>query len=418
MGSALSGLIFFILVKAEDDKMEMANLRLKTNEERRIKQGHLWIFSNEVDTQATPLKSFSAGQEVLIEAANGKPLGMGYVNPNSLICARILSRSAKVNFNQKFLKKRIQEAQRLRELQYDQPYYRLVFAEGDGLPGLVIDRFGSVFSVQISTAGMEVKKDDIVQVLINLYQPQAIVLKNDLPSRELESLELYEEVVYGELPDEVLIEENATKFAIPVVEGQKTGWFYDHRDSRRYLQNLVKDKRVLDVFSYLGGWGIAALQAGAKEVTCVDASESALDGVDKNAALNGLSEACITIQGNAFDVLKALKADMQKFDVVIVDPPAFIKRKKDFKQGLEAYRRINEMAMRVLEKDGILVSASCSHHLSRDQLMHSVQQAARHIDRQAQCFAQGHQAADHPVHPAIPETEYIKTLFFRVSASW
>ncbi|CAN8142804.1 23S rRNA (cytosine1962-C5)-methyltransferase [uncultured Thiomicrorhabdus sp.] len=395
----------------------LASLRLKKNEERRIKQGHLWVFSNEVDTSATPLKEFEPGQPVIIEANNGKPLGMGYVNPKTLICARILSRSAKLDFNIKFLKKRFQAAQALRELSFDKPYYRLVFAEADGLPGLVIDRFGDVFSVQISTAGMERVKDEILQVLENLYHPQAIVLKNNLKSRELEGLDLYEEVI-GELPEQLLIEENGTQFAIPVEEGQKTGWFYDHRQSRARLQEWVKGKRVLDVFSYLGGWGVAAANAGAEEVTCVDASELALDGVDSNAALNGVADKLVTIQGNAFDVLNALKLEVQKYDVVIVDPPAFIKRKKDFKQGFEAYKRINQLAMRVLEKDGILVSASCSHHLTRDQLLQAVQSAGRHIDRQVQLFDQGHQGPDHPVHPAISETEYIKTLFFKVSPSW
>ncbi len=200
--------------------------------------------------------------------------------------------------------------------------------------------------------------------------------------------------------------------------GQKSGWFYDHRMARGRLQTLVKGKRVLDVFSYLGGWGVAAAVAGAEEVTCVDSSEFALDGVDTNAALNGVAEKLVTIQGNAFDVLNALRADEQKFDVVIVDPPAFIKRKKDFKKGAEAYRRINEIAMRVLEKDGILVSASCSHHMTRDNLLTAVQSGARHIDRNLQLFEQGHQGPDHPIHPAIPETEYIKTLFFKVSPTW
>lgn len=396
----------------------LAKLRLKKNEERRIKQGHMWIYSNEVDNQVTPLKSFDAGQQVEIEAANGKSLGMGYVNPNTLICARLLSRSAKLELNLKFLKKRIQAAQALREMHFSQPYYRLVFGDSDGLSGLVIDRFADVFSVQITTAGMEQVKADIVQVLINLYQPAAIVMKNDTASRKLEGLALYEEVVYGELPESLVITENDTQFAVPVEEGQKTGWFYDHRMARQRLQSLVKGKTVLDVFSYLGGWGIAAANAGAASVACVDASEFALDGVDKNAALNGLSDKVSGYQGNAFDVLNALKAEGHKFDVVIVDPPAFIKRKKDFKKGFEAYRRINELAMRVLEKDGILVSASCSHHLSRDDLLKVVQSAGRHIDRQVQLFEQGHQGPDHPIHPAIPETEYIKSLFFRVSASW
>lgn len=396
----------------------LASLRLKKNEERRIQQGHVWVFSNEVDIVATPLKDFEPGQQVIIEASNGKPLGMGFVNPNTLICARLLSRSPKLELNMKFLKKRIQAAQELREMHFDQPFYRLVFGDSDGLPGLVIDRFGDVFAVQITTAGMELVKDDIVQVLENLYHPQAIVMKNNTPSRELEGLPLYEEVAYGEMPAELIIEENGVKFSIPVEGGQKTGWFYDHRMARGRLQALVKGKRVLDVFSYLGGWGVAAAVAGAEEVTCVDSSEFALDGVDINAALNGVAEKLVTIQGNAFDVLNALRTDEQKFDVVIVDPPAFIKRKKDFKKGAEAYRRINEIAMRVLEKDGILVSASCSHHMTRDNLLTAVQSAARHIDRNVQLFEQGHQGPDHPIHPAIPETEYIKTLFFKVSPTW
>jgi len=396
----------------------LPSLRLKKNEERRIKQGHVWVFSNEVDTQETPLKNFEPGQQVIIEASNGKALGMGFVNPNTLICARLLSRSPKLELNLKFLKKRIQAAQDLREMNFDQPFYRLIFGDSDGLPGLVVDRFGDVFSVQITTAGMENVKDDIVQVLDNLYHPQAIVMKNDVSSRTLEGLPLYEEVVLGELPEKLIIEENNTQFSIPVEGGQKTGWFYDHRMARGRLQTMVKGKRVLDVFSYLGGWGVAAANAGAEEVTCVDSSELALDGVDMNAALNGVEDKMTTIQGNAFDVLNALRMEGQKFDVVIVDPPAFIKRKKDFKKGAEAYRRINEIAMRVLEKDGILVSASCSHHMTRDNLLNAVQSAARHIDRTVQLFEQGHQGPDHPIHPAVSETEYIKTLFFKVSPSW
>ncbi len=396
----------------------LPSLRLKKNEERRIKQGHVWVFSNEVDIQVTPLKNFTAGQQVIVEAHNGKPLGMGFVNPNTLICARILSRSPKLELNKKFLKKRIQAAQALRDIHFDQPFYRLVFGDSDGLPGLVVDRFGDVLSVQITTAGMENVKSEIVQVLDNLYHPTAIVMKNDCSGRALEGLPLYEEVVLGDLPETLMIEENKTQFSIPIEGGQKTGWFYDHRMSRARLQTMIKGKRVLDVFSYLGAWGVAAANAGAAAVTCVDSSEFALDGVDINAKLNGVAEKMITIQGNAFDVLNALRMDGQKFDVVIVDPPAFIKRKKDFKKGAEAYRRINEIAMRVLEKDGILVSASCSHHMTRSNLLHAVQSAARHIDRTVQLFEQGHQGPDHPIHPVVPETEYIKTLFFKVSASW
>ena len=398
--------------------MQLPALRLKPNEDRRLKQGHLWIYSNEVDTKATPLKSFEPGQQVIVEAANGRALGLAYVNPNTLICARLLSRSVKGELGYKLLKKRIQAAQSLRETFYHEPFYRLVYGESDALPGLVIDRFGDVFSVQIATAGMEAVAEQIVEVLVNLYQPQAIMLKNDLPARELEGLPRYEKIAYGHLPEELVIIENLTEFVIPIEEGQKTGWFYDHREARKQLQQWVNGKTVLDVFSYLGGWGLEMATAGAKEVTCVDASELALDGVDQNALRNGVADKVITIQGNAFEVLKALKAEAHKYDVVIVDPPAFVKKKKDLKSGSEGYRRINELAMRVLEREGILVSASCSHHMSRANLLNQVNQAARHIDRSLQLFAQGHQAPDHPIHPAIPETEYLKSLFFRVGESW
>jgi len=393
-------------------------LRLKKNEEKRIKQGHLWVFSNEIDTQQTPLSNFEPGDEVVVESSTGKALGLAYINPKTLICARIMSRSVKGNINYKLIKKRIQQAQVLREMNFDQPFYRLVFGESDALPGVVIDRFGKVFVIQITTAGMEKHKTTLTEVIQNLYDPDAIVMRNDTASREIEGLSCYEEVVFGELPTQIEIEENGAKFLIPVKDGQKTGWFYDHRMARKQMQRLVKDKRVLDVFSYLGGWGIAAAVAGATEVTCVDASEFALDGVDENAKLNGVEDKVITIQGNAFDVMNALKAEATKYDVVIIDPPAFIKRKKDFKSGSEAYRRINELAMRLVEKEGVLISASCSHHMSRDGLLNQVQSAARHIDRSIQLFDQAHQAPDHPVHPAISETEYIKTFFFKVDPSW
>lgn len=399
------------------DTATLASLRLKKNEDRRLKQGHLWIFSNEIDTVATPLKSFEMGQVVQVEEANGRAIGVAYVNPNTLICGRVLSRNPKVKLSQTFLKNRFQAALQLREMNFSEPCYRLVYGEGDGVPGLVVDRFNDVFVVQITTQGMERVKHDILQVLENLFHPRAIVVRNNSSSRELEGLPLSDDEVIGTLPEEIIITENGTQFAIPVQNGQKTGWFYDHRMARRRLQDLVQGKRVLDVFSYLGAWGLAAGVAGAAEVTCVDSSESALDGVDRNAQLNGIQDKVITVQGNAFDVLKALKAEDHKYDVIIVDPPAFVKRKKDLKAGTEAYRRINEMAMRLLEKDGILVSASCSHHMTRDGLLNQVQAAARHVDRHLQLFDQGHQGPDHPVHPSIPETEYIKTFFFKVSSS-
>lgn len=401
-----------------DQTEDLPIVKLKKNEDRRIKQGHLWIYSNEIDTKSCPLKTYSCGQLVAIEAENGKSLGVGYIHPNNLICIRILSRTVKTKINLKFFKKRLQAALSMRELNFDKPYYRLVFGESDALPGVVIDRFGDVFVAQITTAGMEQLKLLLTDAIKAVFNPQALLFRNDSPAREQEGLTLYTELALGELPEAVVVEENATQFLVPVEEGQKTGWFYDHREARQRLQTLVKGKRVLDVFSYLGGWGLEAAVAGAESVSCIDASAKALDGLEKSALLNGVEDKLTTYEGNAFDVLKALISEGQKFDIVVVDPPAFIKRKKDLKSGTEGYRRINELALRLVELEGVLVSASCSYHMKRDVLLQQVQLAARHLDRSVQLFAQGHQGADHPVHPAIEETDYLKSLFFRVQKSW
>lgn len=219
---------------------------------------------------------------------------------------------------------------------------------------------------------------------------------------------------YGEVPEWVALEENGVKFEAPVLAGQKTGWFYDHRMNRARLAPYVQGKRVLDLFSYIGGWGIQAAAFGASEVMCVDASAFALDGVERNAALNGVAEKVACVEGDVFEALRELKAADERFDVVIADPPAFIKRKKDLKNGEAAYRRLNEQAMRLLSKDGILVSASCSMHLPEDDLQNILIGSARHLDRNIQLLERGGQGPDHPVHLAIAETRYIKSLICRL----
>ena len=390
-------------------------LRLKDRADRRLKAGHLWIYSNEIDTKATPLKGFATGELVVIENAAGKAIGTGYVNPNTLICARLVSRDAKYMLDKSLLVHRIKVALSLRERLFDKPCYRLIFGDSDSLPGLVVDRFGDVLVVQISTAGMEGVKDQVVEALVQVLKPTGILLKNDGSSRKLENLPEYIEVAYGEVPDEVELEENGVRFLAPVMKGQKTGWFYDHRLNRDRLRHYVKGKRVLDVFSYVGGWGVQCAAFGAEEVICVDASEKAVDLVHRNAELNGLQDKVGTMQGDAFEALKQLKAEGEQFDVIIVDPPAFIKRRKDVKAGELAYRRINEMAMRLLSKDGILVACSCSMHLQRDSMLDALRAGSRHIERNLQIIEQGHQGPDHPILPAIPETEYIKAMTARVT---
>ena len=365
-------------------------LKLKKNEDRRIKAGHLWVFSNEIETKETPFDVFEPGQLVNLCSNNGKSLGIAYINPASLICARIMSRDPKHPPSQSLLVHRIKVALSLRERLFDKPYYRLVFGEGDFLPGLVVDRYGDVLVVQM------------------------ILLRNDSSSREREGLPLYQETVLGDEIDSVYLEDMGVKYQAPIQTGQKTGWYYDQRMNRQALTGLVKDQRVLDVFSYIGAWGVKAAVEGAKEVVCIDASAQALEHVGNNAELNNVADRMSGIKGDAFQAMKGLREEREKFDVVIVDPPAFIKRKKDFKAGREAYRRLNQLAIQLLSKDGILVSGSCSHHLPRKELQNIMLQSARHLDRNMQILIQGYQGPDHPVHPAIPETEYLKAIFARV----
>lgn len=393
--------------------MSLPRLQLKAKADRRLKQGHLWLYSNEVDIKATPLKSFAAGDQVEIYGEHDKCLGIATMNPNGLICARVISRDKKHSLTKSLLVHRIKQALSLRELTFSDPYYRLIYGDSDFLPGLVVDRFGDYLVVQMATAGMDRVKDEIQEALEQCLKPKGIVFKNDHSARELEQLDSYVDVV-GEIPELVQLRENGTDFFAPVLKGQKTGWFYDHRDNRRYLQSIAKGKRVLDVFSYVGSWGIQALTAGAAEVTCVDASEFALDIAEKNAELNGVLDRFQGIEGKAINVLKALIEAGEKYDIVVLDPPAFIKRKKDQKSGEAAYYHTNELAMRLLNRDGVLVSASCSMHLTDYKLTDIIRSSSRHIDRQSQVFHVGSQGADHPIHPAIVETRYLKAQFARI----
>ena len=394
--------------------MSLPSLRLKANADRRLRNGHLWVYSNEIDVAATPLHGFQAGDQAILEAAGGKTLGIVAMSPNNLICARLLSRDIKLPLDKSLLVHRLNVALSLRERLFDKPYYRLVYGDSDLLPGLVVDRFGDILVVQLASATMEHHKEDVIAALVQVIKPSGILFKNDSAARDAEGLERYVETVFGLVPEWVALEENGVKFEAPVIAGQKTGWFYDHRMNRARLAPYVKGKRVLDLYSYIGGWGIQAGAFGASEVFCVDASSFALDGVERNAALNGFAEKVTCMEGDVFEALKELKANEERFDVIVADPPAFIKRKKDLKNGEGAYRRLNEQAMRLLNKDGILVSASCSMHLPEDDLQNILLTSARHLDRNMQLLERGGQGPDHPVHPAIAETRYIKSITCRL----
>lgn len=386
-------------------------LRLKKGEDRRIRAGHPWVYSNEIDTATTPLKTFSPGAEVIVIAHDKSVLGAAYVNPHSLIAARLYSRNPQDHLDADFFQRQLKAALALREQLFSKPYYRLVFSEADGLPGLVIDRFGPDIVIQVNTAGMEHKQTLILQALCSLITNiNSVLLRNDSPIREHEGLELYVKPLLGQPPDEILLQENNVQFYAPFLQGQKTGWFYDHRLNRARLKHYVRDKSVLDVFSYLGGFGIQAAYFGAKQVDCIEASQLACDYIRKNAELNQVSHKVEIMQGDAFDVMKQQD---KHYDVIILDPPAFVKKAKDKKQGLIAYQRLNELALKRLLPNGILVSCSCSMQVSMEELVHMMQRVAYRTQSQIQLLERGHQGPDHPIHIAIPETDYLKAVIIR-----
>ncbi|MBU2886582.1 class I SAM-dependent rRNA methyltransferase [Gilvimarinus agarilyticus] len=399
--------------------MSLATLYLNPQKDRRVKRGHLWIYSNEVDTKRSPLKGIEPGAAMRVVNARDQFIGVALVNPASLICARLISRQdapfSAADFAANLLPQRLQSALGVRDAAFSEPYYRLIFGDSDFLPGLVVDRFGDYLVVQIASAGMENLRAEIVEALVTLLSPKGVLLANEHSARSLEGLPLYTEVAYGEVPEQVPLIENGAHFLAPVRTGQKTGWFYDHRMARAQLQSWAKGARVLDVFSYIGGWGIEALVAGAESLVCVDASQSAVDAVYANAALNSVEDRVEAIAGKAIDALKQLIAQGRQFDVVVLDPPAFIKRRKDQQAGEAAYRHINELGLQLLADGGLLVSASCSMHLAEQTLIEIVHASAWKRGRDARIIQRMGQGADHPTHPAIVETNYLKAIFARVT---
>lgn len=405
----------FNFASEETSMTDYPHITLKAKEEHRIRSGHLWVYSNEIDTSKTPLKDFASGQLVEIRTANGQFLGYAYLNPNTLLCARILSKDKQHGVTRQTLKKRLQNALQLRSSLFPDPYYRLVHGEGDYLPGLVIDRYGDYLVCQFNTAGMEMLKPDLIDLLCQLLNPKGILVRSDLNQRNLEGLTDDHGVLFGEIPEQTEVKTAIGNYIIPLRDGQKTGWFYDQTENRQQISTLAKDKSALDLFCYVGSWGIGAAIAGAKSVLCVDASETALEYVKLNAAHNHVADRVSTLKGDANAIAKQLSDEQQRFDLIMVDPPAYMKRKKDAKNGLEAYRRTNELALRLTQHNSFLFSSSCSFHMPLEQLKKVIYQAARHVDRQLQLLYQGQQDKDHPVHPAMPETQYLKHLMYHVN---
>ena len=405
----------------------MKTLTLKKNEERRIRAGHLWVFSNEVDTGRTPLKAFTPSEAAVLMDAGGRALGTVYVNPNSLIAARLVSRRAEEPLSADLIARRLRAALTWRERMYETPYYRLVHAEGDGLPGLILDRYNDVWVAQVSTAGMEVHKAALAEIVTEMFNPALFLFRNDVGGRELEGLPICTEnpvevavgPAQGDLPAEMDVLEQGLTFSVPLSRGQKTGWFYDQRDTRARAAALAaaygKGINVLDVFSYVGGFGCAVAAASdAAEVTFLDASAEALRLAEHNARRNLPQTDAQIISGDAMTLLAELRESGRRFEVVCLDPPAFIKRKKDETAGLGAYQRCNELALDLVADGGALITSSCSQHLSLDVFRQILARSAAKRRKIVKIVGLGRQGADHPVPLAMPELEYLKTFFLQV----
>lgn len=385
-------------------------LQLKKDEERRLLAGHLWVFSNEVNVNTTPLVAIKPGSLVAIKSARGKFLGIGYGNPNTLLCVRLLTRH-NIIINTDFFIQRISLALKLRENLFSKPFYRLIYGESDGLPGLIVDRYGDIFVAHITTLGMWQLKTEIIDAMQAVIKSASLLVRTAATPGTEEGLPEYTEKIDPSIPEHILLEENLVKFYVNLTAGQKTGWFYDQRINRAQTTQYVKNKRVLDLFCYVGGFGIQAAVTGAKEVICVDSSAPAIALVKKNALLNQVSEKVHTETIDVMSYLKQIRNQGEYFDVIIVDPPAFIKRRKDLNTGSEAYQRLNALALSVLADNGMLISCSCSMQFSLSMLINTVRKASISTPSGVQILAYGFQGPDHPMHPAIPETTYLKALF-------
>jgi 23S rRNA (cytosine1962-C5)-methyltransferase len=388
-------------------------LKIKKHHEVRIVRGHPWIFSNEIENFAA-LKYLEKGTLVEVQVKKDEPFALAYFNPNNLISARILTYDVKQEINEDFFIEKISAAKILRDRFFDKPFYRLIHSEADFLPGLIIDRLDNILSCQISTAGMEKLSPLLISALEKLFPDATIIFRNDVESRKLEGLELYVKTIKGDIPDKIEIEENGLKFAIDVKSGQKTGWFFDQRKNRDFIGLVSKNCDVLDAFCYLGGFGLNALKNGANSVTFIDSSQEATNQVKQNITLNNFTQKTEIITKKVYETLDNADFQKRKFDVVVLDPPAFIKSKKDFFSGLKGYEKLVKLSANLVKPNGLLMLASCSHNATIGDLIAATNDGFRKSNRRAKLIRSFGADLDHPIHPALKESEYLKSITFMV----
>lgn len=398
----------------------MGRVYLQRKRRRRLEQGHPWIYQTEVaHIEGDP----QPGDLVDVYNHQGVFLARGYINPRSQILVRVLTYDPDEAIDVGFFVRRLEQAKRHRErFLADTSSCRMVYGEADFLPGLIVDKFGDVLVVQLLTYGMDARRDLIREALIEVFRPRGIYLRNDVPVRELEGLAQEKGVWYGEVPRWVEIVENGLTFVVDVHEGQKTGYFFDQRENRAAIAPLMTGwgesgtdgAEVLECFCHTGAFTVHAVHYGAKHITAVDISEDAIAVAKENVARNGYADRVTFRVANAFDELRRLDAEGARFDVVILDPPAFAKNRQAVESACRGYKEINLRAMRILRDGGYLVTASCSYHVSRERFMATIADAALDTHKILRLVEFRSAGKDHPVIHGASEGEYLKFAIFEV----
>ena len=385
---------------------------LKAGRDRRVHAGHLWIYRGEIGRTSGDC---TPGSVVSVLDARGRFLGRGHFNPASLITVRLLTRRRDEAVDAGLVRRRIAEAIAYRRRFYDAgDACRLVFSEGDWLPGLVVDRYGGCLVVQLGTLGMDRMRETVVAALQDAVHPRGIYERSDQPMRAHEGLPPVTGLLAGEIPEEVTVTIDGVRLVVPLREGQKTGLYLDHRDTRRLVQAHAAGRRVLDVFCNAGAFALHALRGGAREALGVESAPEALAAARRNAELNGYADRLRLIDGNAFERLRELEKAGERFDLVVLDPPAFTKSAKSVPGARRGYKEINLRALRLASPGGLVMTASCSYHLGPEEFLEVVREAAADAGRPVTLVSTGGQAPDHPANLVVPETRYLKTALLAV----
>jgi 23S rRNA (cytosine1962-C5)-methyltransferase len=395
------------------DPAARPSVHLMPGGHRRAVWGHPWVFSNEIRMDAAA-KALAPGSLVRLVAEHGEAIGVASFNPHTLIAARLLARAPEAAIDVSFFANGLNRALALRERIVDVPFYRLVHAEADGLPGLIIDRYGQALVLQANTAGMERLTPLLLEALDAVLSPAAVLLRNDSPVRGLEGLTLSLEWATAGVNHPVELLENGARFPIELGQGQKTGWFFDQRENRAMVASFAQGARMLDLYCYGGGFAVQAACRGATEVLGIDRSEPALAAASLAAQANGVAERCRFHQGEVFAELRRLNDARERFDIVVADPPAFVKSKKELAQGTKGYRKLVRLAAPLVDAGGLLFVASCSHHVDPPLFAEQVRRGLIDANRSGRILASTGAAKDHPVHPALPESAYLKAQLLQL----